>query len=321
MKSIIAFVLLSLFLMSCSQPQQESTTKEPAESLKEVCVTVDDLPVVGYSINTKEHLLDITTKLIGHFNTFNIPAIGYVNEDKLYQDNKLDSSRVKLLAMWLENGYELGNHTFAHLSYHDVSFEEFTDGIIKGEKITKELAKQHDQELKYFRHPYLKIGNSKSHYDSLIQFLKEHDYIDAPVTIDNEDYLFAFAYHKAYVKGNQADMNKIGNDYVSYMEEKLTFFERNSIKLFGRNIKQTLLIHANLINAHYLDDLALMYQKNGYKFISQTEVLKDTAYRSEITKFGNWGISWIDRWALSQGKKGDFFKGDPVTPTYIANYN
>jgi hypothetical protein len=47
--------------------------------------------------------------------------------------------------------------------------------------------------------------------------------------------------------------------------------------------------------------------------------LQDEAYQTPITVYGKWGISWIDRWALSQGKKGDFFKGDPETPAYIAN--
>jgi hypothetical protein len=60
-----------------------------------------------------------------------------------------------------------------------------------------------------------------------------------------------------------------------------------------------------------------MFQKNNYDFISMDKTLEDDVYKTEITKFGNWGISWIDRWALSSGKKGDFFEGEPVTPDYI----
>jgi hypothetical protein len=36
-----------------------------------------------------------------------------------------------------------------------------------------------------------------------------------------------------------------------------------------------------------------------------------------VTVFSDWGISCIDRWALSRGKKGGFFSDDPVTPDYI----
>ncbi len=45
--------------------------------------------------------------------------------------------------------------------------------------------------------------------------------------------------------------------------------------------------------------------------------LQDKVYETEISSYGNWGISWIDRWALSKGKKGEFFKGEPSTPEYI----
>jgi hypothetical protein len=76
-------------------------------------------------------------------------------------------------------------------------------------------------------------------------------------------------------------------------------------------------MHSSLINADYLDSLIAMYKSNNYTFVSLGEALKDLAYQTEITVFGNWGISWIDRWALSTGKKGDFFKEDPITPDYI----
>lgn len=64
-------------------------------------------------------------------------------------------------------------------------------------------------------------------------------------------------------------------------------------------------------------DLAERYKSHGYSFISMKDALKDEAYQTEITIYNNWGISWLDRWALSKGKKGDFFQGDPVTPDYV----
>lgn len=322
MKSGLSFLLSICFLISCNTPErgkQEDISKPT--STREICITVDDLPVVGYSHTDIQHLSSITDSLIAHFLKYDVPAIGYVNEKKLYQDEKLDTARLELLERWLKNGLELGNHTFSHDSYHKTPFEEYTQDILAGEKNIRKLIEQNGGKLQYFRHPYLHIGNRKTHHDSLVQFLKEHHYIEAPVTIDNADYLFAVAYHKAVTKERKNDMDKIGKDYVEYMEQKLLFYESMSQKLFDRTIKQTLLIHANLLNADYFDELAEMYQKHGYSFISQAEVLTDPAYQSEISKYGNWGISWLDRWAMTRGKKGDFFKNDPPTPDYIQNYN
>jgi hypothetical protein len=110
---------------------------------------------------------------------------------------------------------------------------------------------------------------------------------------------------------------RIGHDYVVYMELKLRYFEKQSIALFGRNINQILLFHASLLNADYVDSLAAMFRSNGYTFISMDEAIQDEAYKTEITVFGNWGISWIDRWALSKGMKHDFFADEPATQEYI----
>jgi hypothetical protein len=161
------------------------------------------------------------------------------------------------------------------------------------------------------------VGPTKAKADSLDTFLREHHYTTAPVTIDNEDYLFALAYHRANEKKDTVLMRQIGHDFLVYMEAKVKYYERQSVALFGREIPQILLLHASLLNSAYVNALALMFSKNGYSFVTIDKALEDPAYRSEITVYGKWGISWIDKWALSQGKKGDFFKGDPETPEYI----
>lgn len=302
--------LISIFLLTCliSAKSQD----------KQLCITVDDLPTVHYGAGGQEFQWLITDSIVSTLVRNKAIGIGYVNERKLYdQDGQVDSFQVKLLRHWLENGQELGNHTYSHMNYHRVSFEDYTRDILRGEQITRKLTDGYGSTLKFFRHPYLRSGLRKGDTDSLRNFLNKRGYTEAPVTIDNDDYLFALAYSRAFQQGDPSLMSKIGNDYVYYMEAKLLFYEHQSQKLFGRNIRQILLIHANFLNAHFLDDLMAMYKRHGYSFISQEEALRDEAYREEVTRFGDWGISWLDRWALSRGKKGDFFKGEPRTPEYI----
>ena len=113
-------------------------------------------------------------------------------------------------------------------------------------------------------------------------------------------------------------MKSIGATYIDYMERKLKYFEKQSNKLFGRNIRQILLLHANAINADFLNELAMMYERNNYKFVSLSKALEDKAYTTNISVFNrNYGITWLDRWALSQGKKGEFFMDEPTTPENI----
>lgn len=284
---------------------------------KHVCVSIDDLPTVTYGVTDSAFQKHLTDKLISALKANRIPAIGFVNEGKLHNEHTTMSFQVELLNLWVDNDLELGNHTYSHPDYNSMSLKDFSHDILKGELVTRELLKRKGTTLKYFRHPFLHVGNSKAKSDSLDIFLLRHGYITAPVTIDNEDYLFALAYKRANDKNDSKLMKQIGADYIVYMEEKVKYFEKQAYNLFGRNIKQILLLHASLLNADYMDALAKMFHKNGYDFITMDEALEDDAYKTPITTYGNWGISWIDRWALSQGKQGEFFKDEPATPDYI----
>jgi peptidoglycan/xylan/chitin deacetylase (PgdA/CDA1 family) len=287
---------------------------------KQVCFSIDDLPVVNYGINTPEFHNQITDKLLSGLIKHEIQAIGFVNEGKMYDaKGKVITFQKENLEKWLKYGMDLGNHTLRHKDFNNVDFSDFMAEILKGEKITKALLRKYDKEMKYFRHPFLHVGATKQRADSLENFLKKNKYITAPVTIDNEDYLFANAYQKALIKKDTVLAQTIGKDYISYKEQKIFYYEKMSQALFGRQIPQILLIHASLLNADYIQALAEIYTKNGYKFTTMEHAMADEAYKTPITKFGRYGISWLDRWAISQGKTGDFFKGDPETPKYVVD--
>jgi peptidoglycan/xylan/chitin deacetylase (PgdA/CDA1 family) len=106
-----------------------------------IAVTIDDLPVVVKNSDLKKRQ-EITRKLLGHLKSKKIPAVGFVNENKLYREEKLVAEEVELLTMWLDAGLELGNHTFSHMSLHDNSLEDYKANILKGEIVTKKLLVQ-----------------------------------------------------------------------------------------------------------------------------------------------------------------------------------
>src|SRR5215204_5329989 len=243
-----------------------------------IAVTIDDLPVVSTRKDLKNRQ-EITRRLLAHITTAKLPAIGFVNENKLYNGEKRDERQVDLLRAWLSAGLELGNHTFSHVNIANVSLEKYEDEILKGEIITKELLEAKGMKPRYFRHPFLWTGLNLETKSDLGAFLSAHNYTIAPVTIDNSDWIFSSAYDKAFDKGDKKLMKQIGAAYVPYMNAKMDYWERQSVKIFGREIRQTLLIHANFINSDYFDDLAKMLEKRGYKFVSLEEVLKDEAYQ------------------------------------------
>lgn len=280
-----------------------------------IAVTIDDLPVVSPRTDLKTRQ-EITKNLLEKVTKAKVPAIGFVNENKLYTAEKRDEAQVELLRSWLTANLELGNHTFSHMSLHDNSLEDYKTNILKGEIITKELLQARSMKMRYFRHPYLWTGLSMEIKNELGAFLSEHNYTIAPVTIDNSDWIFASAYEKTLAKKDKKLLKQIGAAYVPYLEAKTDYWERQSIKLFGREIKQILLLHANQINAEYFDDIAKMLKKRNYKFVTLENALTDEAYELPDTFVKRNGISWLHRWAIAKGKE-NILPDEPKVPDFV----
>ena len=308
MKSAIYLLILPFFWQAIVSAQQP---------MRQIAITIDDLPVVSLR-NDLPTRQQITQNLLKQIAEAQIPAIGFVNETKLYTNGKRDEREVDLLRAWLNAGLELGNHTFSHISLNSHLLSQYENEILQGEIVTKELLQAKNKQIRFFRHPYLMTGKSMKTKRQLAQFLAAHGYTIAPVTIDDDDYMFARVYDIAAERGDQDLQVRVGAAYLPYMESKFDYWERQSIKLFGREPKQILLIHANSINARYLGDLAAMLKKRGYKFITLENALTDEVYKLPDAYTKNWGISWLHRWALAKGKT-NVLPDEPNVPNFIAD--
>jgi peptidoglycan/xylan/chitin deacetylase (PgdA/CDA1 family) len=281
-----------------------------------VAVTFDDLPVVSLRRDLTTQTT-ITRNLLHAIKSHQVPAIGFVNENKLLTNGKRDEGRVALLRMWLDANLELGNHTFSHPDLHRTPLDTFKQDVIRGEEVTRRLLKAKGRSLRYFRHPFLHAGNNLGTKRKFEKFLAGRGYRIAPVTIDNSEWVYANVYEKALVRGDKQTAKRIAEAYIPHMEKKFAYFEQQSMALFGYEMKQVLLLHANALNADHFDRLARMIKKRGYEFISLDEALTDKAYTSRDTYTGPAGITWIHRWAITAGKKDGFFRGEPVTRTLV----
>jgi peptidoglycan/xylan/chitin deacetylase (PgdA/CDA1 family) len=298
-------VIILILLLAFSLPAQN----------RQIAVTIDDLPVVSPRRDLKTRQ-EITKNLLDKIKQAKTPVIGFVNENKLYAGDKRDEPQVDLLRSWLKQGLELGNHTFSHMSLHDNPLDKYEANILQGEIITKELLQAQGLKMRFFRHPYLWTGLSLEIKSELAKFLSDHQYTIAPVSIDNADWIFALAYEKAFEKKDKKLMKQIGEAYVPYMDAKMDYWERQSVKLFNREIKQILLIHANFINSEYFDDLTKMLKKRQYKFVTLEEALTDEAYRLPDNFIKRSGISWLHRWALDRGREF-VLPSEPKVPEFV----
>lgn len=278
-----------------------------------VAVTIDDLPYQrGRSL---AEIQALTNRLVEQVRTQETPVAAFLNEKKLHDGGEHElRARTALIEQWLDAGAELGNHTYSHADIDTTSFDEYKQEIVRGEEISKASLEKRGKTLKYFRHPYLRTGKDPETRRALAAFLSERGYIVAPVTIDNDEWIYGAAYDKAAAQNDEATMRRIGADYLTYMEQAFEFSEQIAQSLFGREIKHTLLIHANALNAEYYDELVAMMKRRGYAFISLSEALEDDAYRAEDTYIGPKGLSWLFRWSVGRTLETPT---EPQIPSYI----
>ena len=307
----IAICLLVCRLLAIVDPRL-LTGNQPRQ--REVAITLDDLPGVhtrGSGCDPKG-LEALNRNLIKSIKSHDIPALGLVVESRLCENNKEALSG--LLKLWLDAGLELGNHSYSHFDLNNTLLEKYQADVIRGELTTRKLLQEKGLKLKYFRHPYLHAGKDIDTKRRFEQFLVERGYQVAPVTIDNQEWVFAEVYARALRAGDQATVQRVATAYIAYMEEIFEFFERLSIDVVGYEIKQVLLLHVNPLNADHFDKLVAMMKKRGYTFKTVDHVLTDPAYGLPDNYAGPVGLSWLHRWAIT---KGMVLKSEPREPQWI----
>jgi peptidoglycan/xylan/chitin deacetylase (PgdA/CDA1 family) len=274
-------------------------------SAREVAITIDDLPRGGDAHLSAPADRAMTIKLLEPFKRGHIPLIGFVNE--CHHTDELKS----LLTLWVRAGADLGNHTCSHLDLNDSSASSFEADIEKGQTVTSQVLGLRPI---YFRYPFLHAGKDAATKQTVQEYLQAQGYRNAPVTLDDSDYMFAALYEKDLIAGQIEKARALIPVYLSYMESIFEFFEKRSIEVTGHEIRQILLIHASQLNADTMPDLLAMMRRRNYKFISLSRALEDPAYLSPETYVGTGGFSWIHRWSITKGMKP---KGEPDEPTWV----
>jgi peptidoglycan-N-acetylglucosamine deacetylase len=280
---------------------------------RQVAITIDDLPAGAANSMSAATITEMTTKLLGTLRDQKIPIVGFVNEKKLYKLGEVDQ-RINALRMWLEYGFELGNHTFSHMSLNQAGLNAWKDDVIQGESVTRMLLAEHNMKLRYFRHPFLDTGRDLQTRREAEAFLVGRGYRIAPITLDAWDWMYAGVYEDAKRRGDTALQQQLASSYLSYSDEMFAYSEQLSKQTIGYKPKQILLLHANQLEADHIGELLDLMRKRGYRFITLEDALSDQAYSLPDTFVGEEGTGWIDHWAITLGKPP---QGAPVFPQWV----
>ena len=308
----MGMVAILVFLTSAGQAWAGTPNRR-------VAVTFDDVPGMNSGIMTGPQVLAMNTKLVDDLKAEKIPVIGFVNEYRLYHFGEVDE-RIHALSLWPDAGFDLGNHTFSHTSLNHSSLADWEEDVLQGETVTRMLMDQHHKTLQYFRYPYLDMGADLNTRREGEEFLADHGYRIAPVTLDAWDWYFASVYADARNHNDTALEEKVAKSWLEHSDQVFAYYEKKSRALFGYEPSQVLLLHDTWLEADHVTNLLALMRKRGYRFISLGEALNDQAYASPDTYISDLGLSSIDHWAIAQGKPE--LKGRPAIDQWVQDkYN
>jgi peptidoglycan/xylan/chitin deacetylase (PgdA/CDA1 family) len=303
------FVVVCAFSVIAAAVSSSAATQPD----RQVAITIDDLPAGSANSMSAATISQMTSKLLGTLRDQKVPVVGFVNERKLYKFGEVDE-RIKALKMWLDYGFELGNHTFTHMSLNQAGLKAWEDDVVQGESVTRLLLAEHTMKLRYFRHPYLDTGRDLETRRDAEAFLVARGYRIAPVTLDAWDWMYGEVYEDATRRGDTALQQELVRSYLSYSDQVFAYSEQLSKQVLGYEPKQILLLHANQLEADHIGELIELMRKRGYRFITLGDALSDQAYGLPDTFVGEEGAGWLDHWAITQGKPP---QGAPVFPQWV----
>lgn len=253
------------FAGSVAQTPETKTNVETPQT-REIAITIDDLPFVG-SANYKAAALkrehDRFMKILDTLVENQVPATGFVIAGSIEQ------GQWELLQAFHDAGFTIGNHTYSHLNLNHSSSEKYIENVAHADKILTPLMAH----PRYFRYPYLAEGHGEKKAD-VRNYLANNDYIVAPVTIDTKDFKFNEQLYRVAYRARPKYLPQLKRRYLDYMWKQTLRAEKRAQ---GKPVKQILLLHANLLNSHFLGDIIQMYREHGYRFITLREALESPA--------------------------------------------
>lgn len=181
-----------------------------------------------------------------------------------------------LARAWGQAGHAVANHTMTHpdLNNAKTGLAQYQQELRDCDRIVAPLPGYQ----KWFRYTYLREGNTPEKRDGMKAFLREHGYRNAYVTLDTSDWRLNDKLAEVLAKNPQADVEPIRQAYLSHIRQRALAYRALSQRLQGRDIAQVLLLHHNLINALWLDDVIRQFRDMGWTIVIPGEAFADPVY-------------------------------------------
>jgi peptidoglycan/xylan/chitin deacetylase (PgdA/CDA1 family) len=240
-----------------------------------IAITFDDLPQVGI-LPAAEDAVSVAKALVSELKANHLEGTyGFVNADKLPGR----PGAPQALQIWLDAGMNIGNHTFSHMRLTTNTVEAFEQDIAQDEPVLKQDGQGRD--WRWFRYPYLEEGETVEKRHAVRNYLREHGYRVAQVTLQFADYEWNDAYSRCRTEGDEAAIVKLKQTYLEAAAEDIRVGREEEEMVFGREIPDILLLHETPFTTLVLPNLLELLRADGFVFASLAQVESDSAYAED----------------------------------------
>jgi peptidoglycan-N-acetylglucosamine deacetylase len=189
-----------------------------------------------------------------------------------------DADGAKLVSAWDQAGHLICNHSYSHKFYGEqTSYADFAVDFLKNEKV---IAPYHNRTA-LFRYPFLKEGDTAEKRDRFRTLLKERGYRVGHVTIDASDWYVSQRFVDRLGKDPKSPIAPYRDYLIAHLLDRAAFYRQLALDVLGRDIRHTLLVHFNPLNALVLPDVMNAFESAGWQWIDASLAFEDPVFRSE----------------------------------------
>ncbi len=249
-----------------------------------IAITIDDQPMGNTALFTATKR---THRFIATCAAHHCKAAFFCVGDSCTQNQ----TTLDTLSELNKHGHFLANHSKTHSFLSKIPLSEFENEIIETEKILK----PYNNMRKWFRYPYLDYGHEKKRGGSPekkaagLKILQDLGYTDGFVSINTFDWYIDKKLNDAIKQKDLIDYTALKRVYLELLKEWSEFYIELYRKELQQDITHTLLLHANDINALYLDDILNMIKESGWDIVSPEMAFQDLSWKSKVENFERLG--------------------------------
>jgi beta-lactamase regulating signal transducer with metallopeptidase domain/peptidoglycan/xylan/chitin deacetylase (PgdA/CDA1 family) len=291
-------VLLAVFSFSSSGIVNAQRKGEN----RKLAIGFVSIPPLDRTANAPKDSEATARLLIDALKRHKVPAIGFLQGGMVSDGEKFFPVRREIARMWIDAGFEVGLGGFKHLSLYYTPVDDYIENLEKNETVAKKLLGDMGFPPRYFSYPYLNTGKTAEDKAKVEAWLSNRGYTSVKYTMDNNEWMYSYAYDMARNDNDVNTMKEIRTAYLTYMSKMFDHYEAYTRDMFGRDIAQTMVLTPSRLVTDTADDFFAMASKRGYSFITVDEAQGDRAYKTKESFTGEAGISWFERWSMAQGK-------------------